>query len=232
MKPENSIKIIDPSGFCDPIAMLTDWTPIDSEGTKGLDFYKLVKKNPNRLEIKETITGVLLNWFCTLMGCFVMLVCILKLSLTEVSLFDAVYDHREVVSDYLSEGEKPLFDAVFIFLIGLVFARKGGNLIYQSMKPIVFDKQKGVFQDGRKISKSTAQKNIAGCFTSLVSIHALQIIQKTFYIDRDPYSCYELNLVLENGSRLHVVSSSYLTILRQQATTIATFLNKPTWDAI
>jgi len=43
-------------------------------------------------------------------------------------------------------------------------------------------------------------------FTALEDIHALQLISEYFRGGGSLYDCYELNLVLENGKRINVVS--------------------------
>jgi hypothetical protein len=42
---------------------------------------------------------------------------------------------------------------------------------------------------------------------------------------------YELNLVLKDGSRLNAIDHGNQQALRADSQTIATFINKPLWDA-
>ena len=49
---------------------------------------------------------------------------------------------------------------------------------------------------------------------------------------RPPYTTnYELNLVLEDGKRINVVDHENQDSLREDAGTLAAFLDKPIWDA-
>ena len=68
-------------------------------------------------------------------------------------------------------------------------------------------------------------------FAELEKIHALQLIfnasSQRFY----GFS-YELNLVLEAGKRINVIDHGNLDRLREDADTLAAFLDKPIWDAI
>ena len=49
--------------------------------------------------------------------------------------------------------------------------------------------------------------------------------------NKNSYYSYELNLVLEDGSRVNVVDQGNLKRLRSDAQTLSRFLDKPVWDA-
>jgi hypothetical protein len=48
---------------------------------------------------------------------------------------------------------------------------------------------------------------------------------------KNSYHSYELNLVLNDGSRINVVDHGNLERLRSDASTLSRFLDKPVWDA-
>ena len=50
--------------------------------------------------------------------------------------------------------------------------------------------------------------------------------------DKSRYYSYELNLVLEDGSRLNVIDHGNVEAIRADAQKLAAFLGKPLWDAI
>jgi hypothetical protein len=50
--------------------------------------------------------------------------------------------------------------------------------------------------------------------------------------NKSSYYSYELNLVLDDGSRINVVDHGNLERLRSDAQTLSQFLGKPVWDAI
>jgi hypothetical protein len=49
--------------------------------------------------------------------------------------------------------------------------------------------------------------------------------------NKNSYYSYELNLVLDDGSRINVVDHGNLDRLRSDAQTLSRFLDKPVWDA-
>jgi hypothetical protein len=50
--------------------------------------------------------------------------------------------------------------------------------------------------------------------------------------NKNSYYSYELNLVLNDGSRINVVDHGNLKQLRSDTQTLSQFLGKPVWDAI
>ncbi len=50
--------------------------------------------------------------------------------------------------------------------------------------------------------------------------------------NKSSYYSYELNLVLNDGSRINVVDHGNLKRLRSDTQTLSQFLGKPVWDAI
>ena len=65
----------------------------------------------------------------------------------------------------------------------------------------------------------------------LSSIHALQLLSEFVSGSKSSYHSYELNLVLNDGSRINVVDHGNLDRLRSDANTLSRFLDKPIWDA-
>ena len=65
----------------------------------------------------------------------------------------------------------------------------------------------------------------------LSSIHALQLLSEFVSGSKSSYYSYELNLVLNDGSRINVVDHGNLERLRSDASALSRFLDKPVWDA-
>ncbi len=61
-------------------------------------------------------------------------------------------------------------------------------------------------------------------------MHALQLISE-YVSGKSSYYSYELNLVLDDGSRINVVDHGNLAAIREDAGKLALFLAKPLWDA-
>ena len=104
-------------------------------------------------------------------------------------------------------------------LLGIVFMLIGAAQVYSAISPIVFDRQRGLFSKGSKTREP------------LDAIYALQIVSEYISGDDSSYHSYELNLVLENGSRVNVVDHGDGEQLRKDAERLAEFLNVPLWDA-
>ncbi|MCH7688686.1 MAG: hypothetical protein IH899_18715 [Planctomycetes bacterium] len=106
--------------------------------------------------------------------------------------------------------------ALVFVLMGIVFLLLGANMVYSAISPIVFDRQRGLFWKG-----------LTDSATRLDVIYALQII----IIADSEGSSPELNLVLENASRINVAHGGDIEQLRKDAERLAEFLNVPLWDA-
>ncbi|MDP6491172.1 MAG: hypothetical protein QGG69_05335 [Kiritimatiellia bacterium] len=59
-----------------------------------------------------------------------------------------------------------------------------------------------------------------------------QLLSEYCRSDKSSYYSYELNLVLQDGSRINVVDHGNKTKLREDAATLSEFLGRPVWDAI
>ncbi len=67
---------------------------------------------------------------------------------------------------------------------------------------------------------------------SFGEIQALQLFALEVS-DEAPYNSYELNAVLANGTRVHLVSHTNFSVLQADAATLATILSGvPVWDRL
>uniref|UniRef100_UPI004057545B hypothetical protein n=1 Tax=Candidatus Electrothrix sp. TaxID=2170559 RepID=UPI004057545B len=121
-------------------------------------------------------------------------------------------------------------------LIGLAAMCAGAWMLYSGTSPRVFDKRKGAFWKGRKAPDATTRKNESPNYVRLENIYALQLISK---VSKTPthegrhsvITRYEINLILKDSSRVHVVHHGNKKRIRQDAAVLAEFLDKPLWDA-
>jgi hypothetical protein len=118
-----------------------------------------------------------------------------------------------------------------LIIIGLVFASIGGSMLYFGTRPIVFDKSQGAFWRGRKPRDVGDPRPVKG-YAPLQNIHALQIISEYCRGNKSSFYSHELNLVLEDGSRLNVIDHGNLRKLMQDAKALADFLGKPLWSPV
>ena len=115
--------------------------------------------------------------------------------------------------------------SIVIRILALVAAIVGCWGMYMQSQPISFDKASGVFKRGRK-------QNV-----KFDDIYALQLITRVVQVKTPPkgqmekINTYELNLVLNDGSRVNVIAHGGSKEIREDGDTISNFINKPLWDA-
>jgi len=105
----------------------------------------------------------------------------------------------------------------FIFILSIIY------FIYATKNKKIFDKMIGIYYTG-KLPNFT-EENKAN-ISHLSQIYALQIIWKK----SGKNLCYELNIVLKNATRIHVINQCSIIQLRVDAMVISNFLDVPLWD--
>ena len=122
-------------------------------------------------------------------------------------------------------------DTLVPILVGAVFTIVGACLYWFGTVPRVFDQRLAAFWRGRR--ELTPMELVARGNSSapLSSIHALQLLSEYISGSKNSYTSYELNLVLNDGSRINVVDHGNLERLRSDANRLSQFLDKPVWDA-
>jgi hypothetical protein len=111
---------------------------------------------------------------------------------------------------------------------GLLFAFVGGFMLYYLYKPRVFDKQSGYYYKGYNFRPN--EKHLKHQFR-LHEIIAIQIIGETIRGKNGSYGSFELNLVLNDGTRRNVVDHGNLKSIIDDAHCLSEFLNVPIWHA-
>jgi len=199
----------------DPVASQTEWDPAVGGGTNFCT-RRLVQASVHRLEFRPTVTArvfPLIFFFCGV-----------------VVLVIAGYQ-------FATGGfENPML-AVFVPLFGCVFAGAGGLLYWLMTRQIAFDRTLRCFWKG-KMPMSVADTEYRNSAVSLDRIHAIQLVSERVtsssgsgsHRRRSSYYSYEINLVLEDGSRINVVDHGKVDRIRQDARQLAEFLDVPVWD--
>ena len=193
--------------FNDPVAIQTEWKSVRS-GRSGGASAKLVQQDANLLAYKPSMAGRVMGVLFTLAGGFVFW----------------LY--------FFMPGDRPWF----FLLMGAVFALAGVLMLVQASSPVVFDKSAGLFYKGRKQQKMpdpTDEKHAA----SFGDIHAIQLITR---LERSSntdghthyYKVFEINLVKHDGQRLYVMTYGKALKARNDAKTIADFVQVPVWDGL
>lgn len=116
----------------------------------------------------------------------------------------------------------------FGLAFGLIFSFAGGYMLFYLYQPRVFDKQSGYYYKGYNFKPN--ERELKHQF-KLNSIVAIQIIGETIRDSDGSYGSYELNLVLEDGTRRNVVDHGSLKAIIDDAHIVSAFLNIPIWHA-
>lgn len=199
------------SQFDDEIAEQTDWRPL-KRGGKNFGSHSLKEINPNRLEFKSSPGSFLFSSIFMIAGAFLAYSGISGLSVPLTQIFES--------NEWL-----PVLAGIVFFLIGGAFFRK-------SVRPIVFDKTKGMYWKGKKAPQvDSTGNNTMKDTVRLSQIHALQIISESVSKSNNKsYRSYELNLILKDASRLNVIDHGKVTKVRGDADKLSAFLGIPVWD--
>lgn len=193
--------------FGDPLAKQTNWSPL-SQGGSSVCPQKLSQIDSERVEYKVTIWGWLPQLFFSGFGVILFFLGIL-VTIVRWEL---------------------IWDMIGMTLFGLAFAAGFGYWLYDSAKPVVFDRRQGLFW--KCYSTPTEFSSDSDNCARLEDIAALQILKKHFRASNHGrfQESYELNLVLKNGHRINVNDHGLLNKIREDAEQLSFFLDVPVWD--
>ena len=204
----------DPSVLGDPIATRTDWGPAKGGGA-SFGTHKLVPVDSFRLEFRPT--GRALAFYAVFLVVGV-----------AVLVGMSVVGFSGVAS---SPDGGPTLSLIVPVVVGLVLTVAGGGMLRSGSAPIVFDKRRGAYWRGRVAPHELSNRHGHKETAALEDIHALQLISERCTSDDSSYYSYELNLVLDDGTRINVVDHGNKEGLHDDATALAAFLGVPIWDA-
>jgi len=210
----------DPSRFNDELALKTEWTPCKWHGT-NFKTHSFKQKSADLAEFSASM---------------------------QVMLFAAIFFIAGVAVpayfglSFFRNNSNMLMFLPVLPLAGLFWVIVGIFILRKYAKPIVFDRQSGLYLKGRrKLPLHSADMGKTTDMAKLSDIHAIQILQE-YCQDRTnsrsssnesrPFYSYELNLILKDGSRLNVIDHSGKDRLVQDAEQLANFLSIPVWNAI
>ena len=135
----------------------------------------------------------------------------------------------------------PLLGLLICFPLGLFLALLASIAIwgvYSSRRPAIFDQNHGYSIGTRFHPFSSADCNFEATEQArtvsprrgeLGNIHAVQVISKIVKVGKK-FQSYELNIVLKSGIRVAVIDHNDAAVIREEASTLATFLKVPVWD--
>lgn len=113
-----------------------------------------------------------------------------------------------------------VWDLILPLAICLGFLAQGAVMLWSALAPRVFDRGTGSFWVGRMPPRRIAE------------IHALQIVGKRVRRSRGlSFTSYEINVVMRDGGRIHVLGHGDVEALRTDAKKLAQALGCKLWDA-
>jgi hypothetical protein len=193
--------------FNDSHAERTSWEPLKGGGT-NFKTHVLEETHPGRLEFRISPGMIAFSAVFAFIG----------LALLGYKLATASWPYHK--NDWS------------VLVIGAVFALAGLGMLYSGSTRAVFDRNRGYFIKSRKRPEQVAAPSTLKNHVALHRIHAVQLLSEYCKGDKSRYFSYELNLVLDDGSRLNVIDHGDLQTARADAQTLAAFLGKPLWDAV
>ncbi|NLO96557.1 MAG: hypothetical protein GX091_00510 [Peptococcaceae bacterium] len=114
--------------------------------------------------------------------------------------------------------------------LGIIFVLFGVYLLLYQTDPIVFDKSTGMFLKGRKKKDKSPDPDNPKNIVALDKVHALQLLSQ-YVPGKRAYYSHELNLVLNNGKRVRVISHANKEKFMEDVRLLSEFLGTPIWDA-
>ena len=188
-----------------PIASTIDWSPLKGGGS-NFKTHKLQLISERQASFGSTIGARLFAAIFAIIGAVVLVIgCVMTLG--------------------------TLVPGIFLVAFGSLFAGVGVWLYRQFDQAIFFDLDAGLFYQGKRPNLADAsQKPDTWC--RLDDIIGIQLLREHVSGSKSSYYSYEINLVLEDGSRRNVVDHGSLGQIRQDAQILAGFLEVPLWDGI
>ncbi len=199
----------DPTSLHDPVALLTSWDPA-SPGGSNFATHTLHMIHPQRAEFRCSVGMKLMSGIFLVFG----------------TVIAGVFGRPLLAGQFPTET-----DQLVPLGIGVVFALIGAFLLRNALTPIVFDLGHGYFCRDRRKPEHTMDPSRIKHHARLDDVHALQLVSEICRTKNGSYLSHELNLVLRDGKRIHVVDHGDLARLRNDARRIAELIRKPLWDA-
>ncbi|RAJ16236.1 hypothetical protein [Olleya aquimaris] len=109
--------------------------------------------------------------------------------------------------------------------IGILFFIIGIYIVYSLFIPIKFDTSINRFYR----SFNTNHKKKSAHFKDIVALQILGELVPNGESNENEYKSYEVNLVLQDGSRINLIDYTNLDSITKDTNTLSTFLNVPIW---
>lgn len=205
-----AVSSVDPEIFNHPIAQRTEWFPLKGGGA-NFQTHRLDSSNPDVLIFKATMGAQL---FCGLFAVIGLLAMVIP------TVF------------FISDGMRDWTLLIFALLFGGIFLTVGLVMLYLFALPRVFDTFYGCYYQGWQKPQHTMTmgRSKKHAITHLNDIEAVQVLRESVRSKNGSYYSYEINLVLEDASRINVIDHGKHQAVIEDAETLAQALGVPLWD--
>lgn len=190
----------------DPLLTKTEWSPLMS---RGINFrsHTLRVVSPSRIELRPSFSAK-----------------------TFIGLFAIFGFGVFVVPFQIGLKQGVTLPMLFPFLFGIPIVSVGFWFLRRLTVLHVFDKCEGYAWSGSVSPSEDLSLVHSGKAVSLSDIHAVQLISETITTQKHgTFESIEINLVLQDGSRRHIVDHGGKGI-HKDAEQLATFLGVPVWN--
>ncbi len=207
----------------DEVAARTAWAPLLPKDGANYRTRFVNRASDDRLTFDPSRTSKLIVWFVFIFG----IVClVLGIAITLFWLTGAAANRDPEGDITILKFVGPGFLVGALFFIGVGFFLRNKLLRF-----IAFDRTLGRYWQGSRTPSPSSNADKKAI--ELSDIHALQVLEKWVKQtgpDTGGYTSFELNVVTTAGQRQNVIDHSELDGLREDAKTLADFLQVPLWD--
>lgn len=206
--PSKAPKVeLNPAAFGDPFVDQTQWTFLEPAGENFTSF-RLVQPQPDLWIFKATQKARRFSLLFAAVGLIIILLS---------------------VNALLATPPAALADVMGALIIGAIFIAVSSYSLLTLERQTVFDFSAQEFrrQNSKRGMKWLGRECTLCKFTD---IYALQILPGLFPVSNKMSWLFELNLVLKDGSRAHVVGHGGFNDIRADAAALAEALACPLWD--
>lgn len=197
--------------FCDPIAEQTGWSPIKGGGSNFKSQALKVDEFNNQLKVVKSAAGKIFFGLFGLIG------------------FGVLIAVAGSETGYFAERFTEDGGLIPMTIFGLVFFLVGTIPFFRN-KYLVFDKAMGYCWEGNKSPRNVIRAEETSKLIKLNRIRALQIIKERISSSKSSYYSYELNLILDDGSRVNVMDHGSQSSIREDANKLSEYLDVPVFD--
>ena len=197
----------------DKVVSLTKWSPL-SHGGQSFKSHKLVQVDDDHIEFRMSLQSAMVYMYITLLGLFTMV----------LSVFGNIMG-------FSGSGSPLIF-----FAVGLLFSAVGLFLYYKAKTKVSISRTYPAIYNGDIDPAQAINPNTIDGFKPLHKLHSIQVLQKyiesTIKDTNNSYFSYEINLIMNDGTRINVVDHGNRKAIIKQSNKLAEFLDVPLWRVV